>query len=529
MRKSLILLLMLVVVFSGVLAACGSNSNDTVDQVDSQQPNDNVGGNESEGNVEEVVEPIDDGSEKLEVTMMLRSFSGGGWSDKHPMIDYLNDKFNMDLKIQWVPSGNYIEKLNVLAASNSFPDVFVVTPNEFRDWNTRGAFLDLKPHLSNFQNLSAHIPEDAYQKFSPKGKYFGFPIYVPETRDSLAIRKDWLDNLNLKIPTNVEELYEVAKAFAKDDPDGNGSNDTIGLSFNLSQSGKGGNFVQLDWLLGGAGMVNGWGEVDGKLIPDRVQTEELKTVISFLRKGYEEGIIDRDFSVLKGSAHQDKWVSGKLGIMYVNPNNAFDQKLPELKKIHPEAEIVQLIPPKGPTGLQTTGTTDGGNLKIVVNNNIDEKKQQRILKFMDYLLSDEGFELSRHGIEGIHYKKKEDGSYEKLPAFDEDRPWILCNWWLKRYDPMFAFNNFIDPEMLAKVEQWFDTNQQFKWPNEAPGLITEFIQDNKQNLDTKQMQTFVKVIMSELPIEAVEQSVEEWRANGGDQIIEEMRVEYEKQ
>lgn len=38
----------------------------------------------------------------------------------------------------------------------------------------------------------------------------------------MFIRQDWLDNLNLEIPTTMEELKAVAKAFTEQDPDGNG-------------------------------------------------------------------------------------------------------------------------------------------------------------------------------------------------------------------------------------------------------------------------------------------------------------------
>ena len=38
------------------------------------------------------------------------------------------------------------------------------------------------------------------------------------------IRKDWLEKLHLNIPQTTEEMYQVAKAFTEQDPDGNGKN-----------------------------------------------------------------------------------------------------------------------------------------------------------------------------------------------------------------------------------------------------------------------------------------------------------------
>ena len=45
----------------------------------------------------------------------------------------------------------------------------------------------------------------------------------------LWIRQDWLDNLKLEVPTTIDELEEVMRAFTEDDPDGNGQDDTYGL------------------------------------------------------------------------------------------------------------------------------------------------------------------------------------------------------------------------------------------------------------------------------------------------------------
>ena len=48
-------------------------------------------------------------------------------------------------------------------------------------------------------------------------------------RNGVTIRKDWLENLGLEEPKTIDEFYNVLKAFTKDDPDGNGKDDTYGL------------------------------------------------------------------------------------------------------------------------------------------------------------------------------------------------------------------------------------------------------------------------------------------------------------
>lgn len=69
------------------------------------------------------------------------------------------------------------------------------------------------------------------------GKMYGMtsartPLGV--ANHGMWIRQDWLDNLGLDTPTTIDELNEVALAFTKNDPDGNGQDDTFGIGFNYN-------------------------------------------------------------------------------------------------------------------------------------------------------------------------------------------------------------------------------------------------------------------------------------------------------
>ena len=64
------------------------------------------------------------------------------------------------------------------------------------------------------------------------GKTYGIPVPISFEYCMSFIREDWLNHLGLSIPTNLDELYDVAVAFTNDDPDGNGKNDTFALTGN---------------------------------------------------------------------------------------------------------------------------------------------------------------------------------------------------------------------------------------------------------------------------------------------------------
>lgn len=56
------------------------------------------------------------------------------------------------------------------------------------------------------------------------------------------IRQDWLENLGLEMPTSLDELYDVLYAFTYNDPDGNGVDDTYGITSAGGGKGVGRNF-----------------------------------------------------------------------------------------------------------------------------------------------------------------------------------------------------------------------------------------------------------------------------------------------
>jgi putative aldouronate transport system substrate-binding protein len=517
LKRKLHFMLIFVLIVS-VLAGCTS-ANETNSENTSEGTNE---GNTSEStakNNEESNKVIDDGSENIEITMLSPVYQDPGLPKDHPVIQKLEEELNITLDIQWVPFSNFREKLSVLAASNSMPDIYRVQTPDYIEWRDKGIFLDVKPYLDQYPNLANNLPDEAWPLINPKGKYYGIPYYDNKYRDSLAIRKDWLDNLGLSMPETIDEFYEVAKAFATQDPDGNGKDDTFGFSIAALPNG---NFVHAEPLMGAFGLGNGWKEVDGKLIPNHAQVDELKTFIGFLRKAYSEGVLDKDFAVLKPLEPKKKFDAGKSGIQQINPPEVETIHLKNLKELDPNAEVVQLVPPKGPGGGPFTRTFAGSN-KIVINAKIDEKKQQRILKLLDYMASEEGYDLIKNGVEGIHYKKGSDGTYEK--AWDDINPGVISQTFFRIEDPAALIKKYDDQEKLAKVSPWWETNAKYPWENPAIGLPNETEANDEydfRSLNTKWMSTMVKVIVGKEPLEAIDQAVEEWLANGGQDLIDQV-------
>jgi putative aldouronate transport system substrate-binding protein len=469
-----------------------------------------------------------DEKEKVKITMMIRSYVDGGWPSNHLVVKELNKRLNIDLNIVWVPTSNYEEKLDVAAASNQFPDVFFITHKRFKKWKESSLFLDVKPYLKDYPNLNTYIPDEAYQLHNSDKQYLGFPVYIPETLDSLVIRKDWLEKLGLEVPVTVEEFYEVAKAFAFEDPNRSGKNDTIGFTVEINPRGVFGFGDSAAFLMAGFGLVNGW-QVDdkGTLVPMQTRTNELEKFIGFLRKAYEEGILDQEFPYTKDNDSVQKLQSSISGISVIAHQFMFINILPPLLKQSLHAELVQVEPLIGPTGERGILGTAGGH-KIVINANISPKKQQKILEVLDFMLSDEGTDLLKHGIEGIHYQELSENEYEIIDAGMEDKPFQLLATFIRRFDPMYMNLKWLKPEEVATITSYNAQNEKFIIKNAAVDLESSTADRIGERINKKWMDTMVNVIIGKEPMESVEAAVIEWRISGGDEIVKEMNESFQK-
>lgn len=145
-------------------------------------------------------------------------------------------------------------------------------------------------------------------------------VYVP--RDSLTnhvgmltfIRQDWLDTLNLDVPTNIDELHDVMTAFTYDDPDGNGANDTYGMHGSGSQSMRFGYvYASNQWW------PNSYYKDDNGTVTYSSATEKAKEMLKLIHSWYEEGIVDPELITDDRTMQRNKWAQGMFGVLVDHP------------------------------------------------------------------------------------------------------------------------------------------------------------------------------------------------------------------
>ncbi|MDG0790087.1 extracellular solute-binding protein [Cohnella ginsengisoli] len=244
------------------------------------------------------------------------------------------------IKTEWVADGSqYDNKLNMSIASGSLPDFMRVTKEQLKQLIDSNSLEDLRGAYDKYASEDTKKQYDVGDGIALKSAMVGDKLYaIPNTASSLAgagmplvwIRTDWLKNLNLPAPKSMQDLFEVARAFAKNDPDQNGKQDTQGLVFiNSSVSGhgifNGFHAYPSTWIQDGSGKV-----VYGGVQP------EVKEALRQLQQLYKDGAIDQEFAVKDWGKVNDMTTAGEAGIIF--GAHWFGQLVHNLKVKDPKSE-----------------------------------------------------------------------------------------------------------------------------------------------------------------------------------------------
>lgn len=352
----------------------------------------------------------------------------------------------------------------------------------------------------------------------------------------MYIRSDWLDNLGLSIPTTLDEYYNVMKAFVNDDPDRNNKNDTY--SYGSSAAGSLAKIGMFSPIYGAFGVMDGawyWDESTGQLLSYDIHPN-MKEALAYINKLYNEGLVLQDWLVING-AQADAYIdSGKLGMFYGFWTYGANREI-KIKETDPNAEIIPIAPPVGPTGLsgnRSSGYVGTRTYSLSVTN----KYPERSMEFLDYFHTTKGFMLGRYGIEGVHWNWKNGA---KTPdSVEEINKMVDQIEFTEQYQAdvnatTIEFLNLFQPQQdITLIPGWSEdhviaqkfTQQQKLIFDESDGIQSEVKLKYQAALNTLRDETFTKIILGEYSLDKFDEYVTKWRAQGGELGVVETQSGY---
>jgi putative aldouronate transport system substrate-binding protein len=359
-----------------------------------------------------VPEPVD-----IELWAQATVTEAGAPPDDWIAYDVIREELNINLTYVIIPTGEDGEAfVNTAAAANELPDLFqVVKANN----DSRGGLLDLVELglVAPVEDLMPLMPERVKTHYNDPllinlvtfdGHQYGLPEPPPlPRREGLVIRKDWLDKLNLEVPTTPEELLAVAKAFTEQDPDGNGKKDTYGIGGFINQEGLGNRF---DFITGAWGLPGVWNFAEPDNFGLNVRSEKYPEALAYFKSLVDAKVIDPDWPTLKRDDFRARWKQGLFGIMWedfaalTNKSNyePFDTNFPD-------GEWIPVESLTGPHGDSYYGVYTGrGNIFAVSQTAMDAGKGEAIAKLLEWMATD-GYYLLGFGEEGKNFIIDENG------------------------------------------------------------------------------------------------------------------------
>ena len=489
------------------------------------------------------------------ITIMLGSAQdpneeeiAGQTSKDNVWIDAYRDELGIEFDNMFVVNPEQLEeKLNLQIASGQVPDLMSVTRKQFEMLVSSGLAADLTEVYEQYasEKTKEYLNADGgicMNMAKSDGKLYALPCthgYLESPGVVTWIRKDWLDNLNLEIPQTYEQLYEVMRAFTYDDPDGNGLDDTYAVSTSNTLD---------EWM----GLFASYGsypkswiqDKNGEIVYGGVQPET-RNALEAMHTMFEEGMISREFGANDWNQFIKSIDNSNVGIVYF-AWYAVDWPLGD---VHREsgAEWIPLPIMSADGGTAKVMGAAGPDVYYVMRKGYEHPEA---LIHMFNLWFEKAYG-SREDM--LKYHKNEKG--EQIANFSPIHPWLAhedVEYYCKIRDSLAGQDV---GEMFPScqtyyegVQRYMDTGNEDDYftykmygPDSGCAVLNEYMENDlvlfeqyygsgtktmKEKwgvLETKQLETYVKIIMGEESIEAFDAFAEEWNSNGGEQITREIR------
>ncbi|WP_168120230.1 extracellular solute-binding protein [Paenibacillus sp. HB172176] len=504
-RRNWISAVLVLMLAMAVMAAGCSNGNDS---------NTNSGG--KNGNATGATSNASGGKQEEKPTLkLLRVYMAVDYNT-YPVNTFLEEKTDYKLQNDMLPQEKPSDKLNLIMASGSDYDlVDAQNKQDFFNLAQNGALTDLTPLIDEYgPNIKEAISQESLDGASLDGKIYGIPtLNVSYVRSGLLIRTDWLEKVGKKMPTTLDEFVDVLKAFKDQDPGGNGKNN---IALTMDSTGL------LDNVMGAFGIYGHWNDM-GDSVLSIANHPQLKAYATFMRKLYDEGLLDNEFATNKSATSAEKFTSGRAGVILAGWSSipGFDEAL---KKNAPNATYEFIPPMQGPDG--QSGLTKIGGFNKITFIPKSSKHAEDAIKLVNAMLEKDTFKELFIGEEGVTYKV-EDGNYMPIaPAFFDERgnanSFVIgmdeanfVTYWqarLQKSKPMF--DNYLIINNIPEEQIHQD-------PLSFSPYLPQYSNDSA-NLASAVTENLIKMIVDGVTDDAIADLQKAWKAAGGEAVSKEI-------
>ena len=407
------------------------------------------------------------------------------------------------------------EAFNIMIASKELPDIIerhwagdypggaekaikdgiIVKTNELID-----------KYAPNYKAVLKADPEKEKQVKTDSGNLFGFSFFRGDDLNTVyygpVLRNDWLKELNLEVPTTIDEFETVLNAFKKK-----------GIVSPYTQA----KALEGDFIAGAFGFNRGWYIDDSKKVAFGPMNAKYKDYLTVLNRWFKDGLFDKNFASNDDNAKKANMLNGKSGATVGLVGGNMGTWINSMKDKDPKYDLVAAPYPtlnKGDkvkfsqkdwkfAGLSAAITTACKNPEIAA-------------RLLDYGYSKEGDILFNFGTENVSYTMVNNiPTYTDLILKNSDKLSIAEA--MGKYQracyaaPMVQAKQYylqflVLAQQKAAVELWSKANP---YPNKYPNATTTPEESAELATIESDINTYVdeitlKVIMGTAPLSEID-------------------------
>ena len=488
-------------------------------------------------------------AEEEKYTYTVLTYQAGVLDDDCYMEKYWSDYYGVNFELESIEQGSESELIPIRLADGDVPDVLY--------WS--------RPNLMKLvdEGMYGTFPVETLQKYAPlvyeqmaakpglieycsiDGELFTLG-YQPNTAiwPSMAVwRTSWLEAVGeTEAPKTLEDAERVWYAFAKNDPDGNGIDDTYGLS-------KGG----MGMVYNAYGLYTDWiKDEDGKLVNSQVSPRR-REALEKLAQYYADGVLDPEF--ITGENNGGYWgvshafTSGRIGYTmhgnyshwpmtfaatnaesFANAGAIFQNFPDEITETSMPYQYSE--PLVGPYGDKYYGgasytTLCGFSADFIA----DEERFGRFLEIAQDLggyNDPETYIYNRYGEKGVHWDYNEEGTPKSFEGYDTVAGRVAIGGLIGFQFAMADITNTIlsAPSSLENIERLKAMDMPLGQVYVTGTLPSAA--DYQAELDKIYSEVVTDIITGAKDITAFDEMVETWYAIGGDILTQEANDLYNK-
>ncbi len=406
---TMISLLCMAALLAGMLAGCSSASSST------PAPAPSAAASTSASGGSDASEPAASGpvfENPVTISMLAASHASWPFQDDWYVLDVIKDYTNVDLEVTTVDTSGFNEKVNLTMSGGDLPDLIFLTSNAVvRQYAPQGAFVNVLDYIDQMPHFKAWFEKNqqyALNYMSADGGLYLLPQQgVEETeRRGWLYRKDIFEDLDIEMPADKDEFYNVLVELKKAYPD------SYPLAFR-SFSGTMAQMIMLSPSWGAYYIDEGdcrfFGyDYDTGEWTFGPTTPEFKEMLEFYNKLYEEELLLPNFLTIDTKGWQDVMANSDsfVTLDYLSRIDFFNNAM---RDSEPGFTMAYMVPPAFNADV---GNRFAYSAKVMIGMVVSSQSKHldEVLAYVDWMYSDEAYDVLTWGRPGELYDEAADGT-----------------------------------------------------------------------------------------------------------------------